>query len=129
MVLGASPLAGLSRPVSSADFRRVRRTELQGMQMGIEPGFPDQRVVGSAFDHKTGIEDMDHIRMLNGREPVRDDDGRPPLHQNLEGILDLPLRIRIQRAGGLVQQQDWRVLQNGPGPPESLVPCSPITVS
>ena len=44
---------------------------------------------------------------------MRDDDGRAPLHQRRQRLLDQPLGLGVERTGRLVEQQDRRVLQDG----------------
>ena len=49
-----------------------------------------------------------------------DHDRRTPLHQMLQRLLHQPLRLRVQSGGRLVEDQDRRVLQDGPGDADAL---------
>lgn len=51
------------------------------------------------------------VRVLHGGQAVRDDHDRAPLHQLLDRRLHQPLVLNIQRAGGLIQDEDGGVLQ------------------
>ena len=45
---------------------------------------------------------------------MRDDQHGAVVHQALERLLDQPLALGVERRGGLVEQQDRRVLEQGP---------------
>ena len=49
-----------------------------------------------------------------------DHDGRPPGHQFGQRLLNLALAFGVEGAGCLVQQQDRRILQHGPGDGNAL---------
>ncbi len=49
--------------------------------------------------------------MLDGGQAVRNDESRAIADQLLQGCLDMPLRLRIQRRGGLVENQNRCILQ------------------
>lgn len=56
------------------------------------------------------------VCILHRGQAVRDDHHRAPLHQLLDGRLHQPLVLGVQRGGGLVQDEDGRVLRRwGPG--------------
>ena len=46
---------------------------------------------------------------------MSDHNDTPALHDSLEGDLDLVLGLGVQGGGGLVQQQQTRLLDDGPG--------------
>ena len=48
---------------------------------------------------------------LDGGQAVRDDEDGAPLHQAVDGQLHRALAHAVQRARGLVQDQDGRVLR------------------
>jgi hypothetical protein len=76
--------------------------------------------VRTALDDAASIENDDRVGVGNGREAVRDNQGRPALAQAREGLLDDQLRIGIERAGGFVENQDARVLENRAGDRQPL---------
>ena len=52
------------------------------------------------------------VGLLNGREPVRNDERGAVLRGIVERLLHEPFAGGIERAGGLVEQQDGRILQD-----------------
>ena len=56
--------------------------------------------------HHPALVDHDHlVGALGRREPVRDGDRGPRLHEPLERAADLHLQRRVDGAGGLVEDQ------------------------
>ena len=82
---------------------------------------------------------LDHKNLVgaaNGGEPVRDHERRAPLHQLVQPRLDHRLRLGVERAGRLVENQNARLRQQARAidsrcrcPPESFTPRSPTIVS
>ena len=68
---------------------------LQLHQIRVAPTLHDL----SVLDHE------DQVRALNRREAVGDDQGGPPREELAEGLLDERLALRVQAAGGLVEQK------------------------
>ena len=64
---------------------------------------------------------VDDVSVANGREPVCDDDDGPAVHQSMERLQKIGLGPLIERRRGFVQQQDWRVLQEGAGQGDTLL--------
>src|SRR5580658_3805766 len=89
--------ASSSRPVE----------ELLPIKMGIEPGGVEKSIVGPRFDDATAVEDDDEIDVPNAREPVRDDEGRPPPGQLVKILFDRLLGFCIQSTGRLVKEDNW----------------------
>src|SRR4051794_3622879 len=56
----------------------------------------------------------DAIRVQNGGETVRDDQGGPVSHQPFERFLNDSLALGIKCAGSLVQQKDRWIAEDGP---------------
>ena len=67
------------------------------------------------------IDDQYLIGVFDGLEPVRDHDDGLAAGQRFNGPLQPILVLRIDVGGGLVENDDGRILQ--------LAPPSPITVS
>jgi len=53
----------------------------------------------------------DAVGLEHRGQPVCDHQRGAPRHQALQRLLHRTLALRVQRAGGLVQQQDRRVLE------------------
>lgn len=73
------------------------------------------------FNDDTVLKHHDPVRVSDGRQTVRDCDHGAPFPHCLELCLNPPLGFRVQRAGRLVQQQDWRILEKGPRDPHALL--------
>ncbi len=78
------------------------------------------------------VEHDDQVGSPHGGQSVRDDQGRAPLHQVGERLLDLALGALVEVRGRLVENQDRGVLQQRPrdgdtlplppGQPEAALP-------
>ena len=71
--------------------------------------------MGAVFRHPAFREHRDMIAEAAGRQPVGDIEGGFVLNQGVELLIDLILRHGIQGGGGLIQNDDRRVLVQGPG--------------
>jgi hypothetical protein len=92
--------------------------------------------VRAALHHPALLQHEDLVGRADGAEAVRDDERRAPAAQPRERLLDERLALRVERAGGLVEDEDARVGQQRAGdgdalplPAESRTPRSPTTVS
>lgn len=83
-------------------------------QSGVAPLFHDSPV----------LQHRDDISVVNGGEPVRHHDGGAVPHDPLQRVLDHALRLHVQRAGGLIEQQDGRILYDGSGDGDPLLLAS-----
>ena len=66
---------------------------------------------------------LDHgntIGLLHRRQAVGDHQRRAAGHQPRQSLLDQVLALGVQRAGGLVQQQDRRIGEQGAGDGQAL---------
>ena len=64
---------------------------------------------------------QDEVGVLDGGEPVGDDKAGAALHQVGHGVLDEVLGSGIHRGGGLIQNHDLVVGQDGPGDGQKLL--------
>ena len=123
------------RAVSGAATRRPRRrrclrlgggripsgdAELGAVQSGVEAAFGDELVMAADLDDAALVEHADQVGLLHRRQPVRDHQHRAAPHQPFERRLHLGLGFRVERAGRLVEQQDRRVLVDGPRDGDAL---------
>ncbi|MND85551.1 hypothetical protein D3C80_774820 [compost metagenome] len=58
--------------------------------------------------------------MLHRGQAVSDHQGGAPAHQGRQCLLDQVFALRIEGAGGFVEQQDRRIHQQGPGDRQAL---------
>src|SRR5580765_6257268 len=84
--------------------------ELQRMQSRIEAAVREQLGVAALLDHAAALEGDDAVGALDRREPVRDHEAGAALHQRLERLLHQALGFRVECRGGLVEDEDRRVL-------------------
>src|SRR5688572_1532956 len=69
--------------------------------------------MSSLADDAAAVDDDNPIGILGGGQPVRDDQRGAALHESLERLLHQSLAFGIERARGLVEQQDGRILEDG----------------
>ena len=69
--------------------------------------------MGAVFDDSPFIQHQHPVGVLDGRQAVRDHDGGAVYREALQGFLDQRLRFGVQGGGGLVQQQDGGIFQDG----------------
>ena len=63
--------------------------------------------MGSTLDDASFVHDEDLVRLEDGGEAVRDDDGSAAAESNFKSPLDSGLRFGIQMRGRLVQDDDF----------------------
>lgn len=79
-----------------------------------------QLIMGSDFDDGTVVHHDNTVSGFDGRQSVSNDQGRTPGHECVESILHLRLGAAVQGTRRLIQQQDARVSNQGPGNSEPL---------
>ena len=96
----------------------------------------EQSCVGPGFRNPAFVQDDDPVRGADGVQAVGDDQESPALRQAVEGVTDETLALRVQAGGGLVHNEQGRVLEEGAGYRKPLRlaagerwPRSPIWVS
>ena len=65
----------------------------------------------ATFYNATAFEDENLIRVANGAQSVRDDEGSAALHETIERLLDETLGFSIHGSGGFVENEDGRIFQ------------------
>ena len=83
--------------------------------MSIKPLFPDKFIVCPFFLYLSVIQDDDLVGILNGFESVGNGDDGTSFDKRVDGFLHLYFVFGVERSGRFVQQDDWRVSQNGTG--------------
>ena len=66
------------------------------------------------------VEQHDPVGQADGREAVGDDQRRAPLHEDAQRRVDALLHLDVDGAGGVVEDQDGRVDQQGAGDGDPL---------
>src|SRR4051812_3352269 len=92
----------------------------------------DQFVVRADLDHASVVEDDDLIRIPNSRETVGDRNRRASFRETIECFLHESLRLGVERARGLVENEDRRVAEDRPRDGDALLlaarePVAPLT--
>lgn len=87
----------------------------------IHPLPVHQLPVAAAFHNPPLVEHQYPVRPYGGRQPVGHADDGLPSAQLIEPIHDFPFGDGVQRAGGLIEQQDLRIPGTGPGDGQPLV--------
>ena len=80
----------------------------------------EEFLVRAALDDAAFVQDDDLVGVLDGAEAVGDGDGGAAGHELLEGLLDAALGLGVERGGGLVEDEDGRVLEDGAGDADAL---------
>ena len=96
------------------------RAELHVVQAGIQFATPKQFLVPPDVDDAPAFHDHDAIRFQNGGKPVRDDKAGAVEHEVVEGLLNHVFGFGIKGAGGLVQNEQRRILEQGAGNGQAL---------
>lgn len=76
--------------------------------------------MGAACDEASVLHHMNGAGVADGGETVGDDDGGATLHEMIEGLLDLRFGLAVECGGGLVEQEDGGVLEEGAGDRDPL---------
>src|SRR6267378_4122567 len=85
--------------------------ELQVVEAPVEAVGREQTVVAAALHDPPLRQHDDEIRVLHGRQPVRDDEHGPVRHQALDRLLHQPFRLGVERTRRLVEEQEGRIAQ------------------
>src|SRR5437899_9431187 len=83
------------------------------MQPGVSAAASNQFRVRSAFPDLSAFQDENFVRSANRGEPMRDHESGSPNHQVSERLLHEHLGFGIQLRGGLVENQNRRIFQDG----------------
>src|SRR5207237_7563491 len=117
---GARPPLLAEHLLPACRLRHVEVAELELVELAVLGGLREQLVVRAALDNLAAHQDDDPIGAPDGRQAVRDDERRAVGHQPLERLLHQALGLGVERRGGLVEDQDRRVLEQRPGDGETL---------
>lgn len=87
---------------------------IERQQLGMTP----------ALDNTPLIHDENQIGLLDRRQTVGDHQRRTPLHHLIQGSLDMPLGLRVQRRGRFVENQQGCILEQRTGNGQALALAS-----
>ena len=75
----------------------------------------------AARDDAPVVQHQDQVGAAHGAQAVGDDEGGAALHQPVERLLDQLLGLGVHAGGGVVEDQDARVDQQGAGDGDALL--------
>src|SRR5205814_808324 len=104
----------------SVCLARPRFGELTVVEPVVKTLAAQQLGMAALLDDLARVHYHDRVCLADGRQPVRDDEARPPASQLRHRLLDQDLGARVDVAGCLVEDQDARVGQKGAGDREQL---------
>ena len=99
---------------------RRRLGELGLVQAHIGPAHLQQFVVRARFDDAARLHHEDGVGVADGGEPVGDDEAGAAGAQVGHGVLDEGLGAGVDGRGGLVEDEDRRLGEEGAGDGEEL---------
>ena len=88
--------------------------------LGVQRRGDEQLGVRAVGDDLAAVEQDDPVGQADGGEPVGDDQRGAPLHQDAQGAVDALLDLDVDGARGVVEDQDGRVDEQGPGDGDAL---------
>src|SRR4029079_11085453 len=95
--------------------------EIALAELCVAASHGEEFVVFAPLDDAPAIEDEDLVGMADGGEPVGDDEAGAARHEAIEGALDEALGLGIDAGGGLIEDEDGRILQQGAGDGDALL--------
>ena len=104
--------------------RGIGLLELEVVELPVLGAEREQLLVRPLLDDLPPHHDDDAVGAPDGRESVRDDQGRAVHHEPFDRLLDEAFRLGIERRGRFVEDEDGRVLQEGARDRESLALAS-----
>src|SRR5438552_363455 len=102
---GAGVRGGHGRPRLLLDTYRLARIEKQirldpiltRVEIRVASAASEQLLVASALYDPAVLDDEDRVGAANGGQPMRDDEGRAPLHELGQALLDQGLALAVER--------------------------------
>ncbi len=89
-------------------------------QFVIKPFLRHQFLMGPLFGNPLIVGVEDAVRIPDGGQAVGHDESGLPFQHHIQRFLDQQFRLRVDGAGGFVQNHDGRILQHNPGKADQL---------
>src|SRR5262249_60862949 len=115
-----SPEAAARRRGLGVLRRQVELTELELVELAVLAAARHQLAVRAALDDLPVRHDDDAVGTAHRRQAMRHHQRRAIDHEALERLLHEPFRLRVEGRGGLVEDQDGRVLEDRAGDGQAL---------
>ena len=71
--------------------------------------------MGTGLNNAAFMHDAYYVGVLYGRQPVSNNHGRAVAHQSVKSLLHKFFALAVKCRGGLVENEDGRILEDGPG--------------
>src|ERR1019366_10367406 len=94
--------------------------ELRVVEVVVEAAPEQQLLVTALFDDAAVVHHYDRVGIADGRQAVGDDEAGPPASQSCHRLLDEHLRACVHVAGGLVEDENAAVGEEGAGDGQEL---------
>ena len=121
LLVGIIKCSVKSIPSQSRSSQILRHIQSLRLTHGeIPPPPPQQLLVRPRLHDPAFPKHKNYIRILDRRQPMRYRDRGPSLRRPLQRRLHYSLRLRIQRRGGFVQEQEPRFPDQGAGDGDAL---------
>src|SRR5579885_2925177 len=100
----------------------MNSASLESPERGILAIRPEEFFMSTILDDPTLIDGKNAMAIADGREPVRNDEHRAPLHDPFHVLLDNPLTLVVKGAGRLIKNENARIhdQRTGDGDPLRL---------
>src|SRR5439155_23432943 len=82
------------------------------IELTVSPALVEQFLVRASLNDFTLLEHQNLVGAAYRRQPVRDDERRPPLPRRAQSVLNEHLAFAVQARRRFVENQDARVRQN-----------------
>src|SRR5262249_5280926 len=114
----AAPICAMRRPATAIG-------RLAGALALIDPGedavgSPQQIARGAVFDDASPLQHDHAVVIVERRQAARARDHGGALHEAQQSILYEPLGFGVERRGRLIEQDDWRVVDERPSDCDAL---------
>ena len=108
---------------------RLAFPKLRLIHLTVKSGGGHQLRMRALLHKLTAVEHEDAVGEFNGGKTVSNDKRRPILHQPLQGCLEQPLALRVQRRRRLVENEHGGVFSETPAQWKSAASGPPITAT
>ena len=99
---------------------RERRLFLSRRDRPVQRATLEQLRVGALVHDAAGVDDDDAVGQVQGRAAVGDEQRRPATHDRAQGRVDGLFHLGVDSTRGVVEQQDPRIAEQGPGEGDPL---------
>ena len=80
-----------------------------------------QLIVASLLQNAAISQHVEDVAVADSAKPMSDDDGSTTFHGSIQGLLDYLLTLLIKSRSSFIEDQDTRVLDEGPRDSNSLL--------